>query len=433
LLYAQKNLQPKAARGVFSIGEYLKGQHGRGNQLLRLNLVSDAMDRALPGGDVQPREPRRIGVVTALGITQIFAWGCSYYLPAVLAKPISTESGWPLPWVVGGVSIGLFVAGLVSPIAGRTIQQYGGRAVLASSSVLLAIGLVGIGLAQNLIIYLAAWVIVGLGMGAGLYDAAFATLGRIYLDKARSPITTLTLFGGFSSTICWPLSGLLVESVGWRSACLIYAGLQLAVSLPIYLLLLPSTGFTSRSESLVGEAIRPTDGPSKKNRFVRLVLVAAAVTLSAIIQSTMAIHLLTILQAQGVKLAAAVALGTLVGPSQVLARVLEMIIGRHFHPIWTMLSSTVLVTTGLVLLSFHLPVVALGLVFFGAGMGIMSIARGTVPLVVFGAPGYAVLMGQLAAPSSVAQAISPLLGAVILDSAARLKFFFLSAASRWLT
>jgi hypothetical protein len=153
------------------------------------------------------------------------------------------------------------------------------------------------------------------------------------------------------------------------------------------MLLLPqSTGFTSRSESLVGEANQPaTDGPSKKNRFVRLVLVAAAVTLSAVIQSTMAIHLITILQTQGVKMAAAVGRGTLVGPSQVLARVLEMIIGRHFHPIWTMLSSTVLVTTGLVLLSLHLPVVALGLVFFGAGMGIMSIARGTVPLVVFGA------------------------------------------------
>ncbi len=98
---------------------------------------------------------------------------------------------------------------------------------------------------------------------------------------------------------------------------------------------------------------------------------------------------------------AAVTLGTLVGPSQVLARVLEIIIGRHFHPIWTMLTSTVLVTTGLVLLSFHLPVIALGLVFFGAGMGIMSIARGTVPLVVFGAPGYAVLMGQLASCSKL--------------------------------
>ena len=120
------------------------------------------MDRALPGGDVQPREPRRSGVVTALGITQIFAWGCSYYLPAVLAKPITTETGWPLPWVVGGVSIGLFVAGLVSPIAGRTIQQYGGRAVLASSSVSLGHRPRRIRLAQNLIIIWRPGLLLGL-------------------------------------------------------------------------------------------------------------------------------------------------------------------------------------------------------------------------------------------------------------------------------
>jgi Family of unknown function (DUF6428) len=144
-----------------------KGQHSRRNQLLRLNLVNDAMDRALPGGDVQPTEPGRSAVVTALGITQIFAWGCSYHLPAVLSKPITAGTGWPLPWVVGGVSIGLFVAGLVSPIVGHTIQQYGGRAVLVLISVLLVIGLVGIGLAQNLIVYLAASIVVGLGMGSG--------------------------------------------------------------------------------------------------------------------------------------------------------------------------------------------------------------------------------------------------------------------------
>ena len=116
-------------------------------------------------------------MAAALGITQIFAWGSSYYLPAVLAKPITSATGWPLPWVVGGLSIGLFVAGLVSSIVGRTIQQYGGRLVLALSSVLLALGLVGIGLAQILPVYLAGWVVIGLGMGAGLYDAAFATLG----------------------------------------------------------------------------------------------------------------------------------------------------------------------------------------------------------------------------------------------------------------
>jgi hypothetical protein len=178
--------------------------------------------------------------------------------------------------VVGGVSIGLFVAGLVSPLVGRTIQRCGGRAVLASSSILLAIGLVGIGLAQNLIIYLAAWIVIGLGMGAGLYDTALATLGQIYRDKARSPITTLTLFGGFSSTICWPLSGLLVSLVGWRPACFIYAGLQLVVSLPIYLLFLPrSIDCTSLSKSLASEASGSAT-ESQKNRRTRFVLVGSS-------------------------------------------------------------------------------------------------------------------------------------------------------------
>jgi MFS family permease len=258
------------------------------------------MDRAHQDAcDAQPTGPRRRGVVAALGVTQIFAWGCSYYLPAVLAKPITSATGWPLTWVVGGLSIGLLVAGLISPIVGRKIQQYGGRPVLALSSVLLALGLFGIGLAQDLLIYLTAWIVIGLGMGAGLYDAAFATLGQIYRDKARGPITTLTLFGGFSSTICWPLSGLLVESTGWRAACFFYAGLQLVVSLPIYLVLLQkSTGRTASQKSGASEVIGLTQ-ESSKNRFGRFVLVASAITLSAIVQSTMGVHLLTILQAQG--------------------------------------------------------------------------------------------------------------------------------------
>jgi MFS family permease len=392
---------------------------------LQLDGVSDAMDRAHQVGDFgQPTGSQRTVVVTALGVTQIFAWGCSYYLPAVLAKPITATTGWPLTWVVGGLSVGLLVAGFISPLVGRKIQICGGRPVLALSSVLLALGLVGIGLAQSLLIYLAAWIVIGLGIGAGLYDAAFATLGQLYRDKARGPITTLTLFGGFSSTICWPLSGLLVESTGWRTACFFYAGLQLVVSLPIYLLLLlKSARGAANQGSGASEVIRPTRKYSK-NKFARFVLVSAVITLSAIVQSTMGVHLLTILQAQGVDMTRAVTLGAFVGPSQVLARVLEMMIGRRFHPVWTMLTSTVLITAGLVLLSLRLPVVALGLVFFGAGMGIMSIARGTVPLAVFGAPGYAVLMGRLAAPSSLAQEIAPLLGALVLESGGSSKILF---------
>jgi MFS family permease len=154
---------------------------------------------------------RRV-VVTALGIVQILAWGSSFYFPAVLAEPIVADTGWSLGWVVGGVSIGLLVAGLIAPRVGAIIERKGGRPVLAASSLLYAAGLAGIGFAPTLPLYLLAWVVLGAGMGTGLYDAVFAALGKLYGKEARTPITNLTLFGGFASTVCWPLSAFLAET-----------------------------------------------------------------------------------------------------------------------------------------------------------------------------------------------------------------------------
>jgi MFS family permease len=161
--------------------------------------------------------------ITALGIAQILAWGTSFYFPAVFAVPIVNDTGWSLFWVVSGTSLGLLVAGLISPRVGAIIDRRGGRPVLVISSVLYATGLLGIALAPNLPTYLLAWVVLGCGMGAGLYDAVFAALGKLYGHEARAPITNLTLFGGFSSTICWPLSAFLIEMIGWRYACVAYA------------------------------------------------------------------------------------------------------------------------------------------------------------------------------------------------------------------
>ena len=153
--------------------------------------------------------------------------GTSFYFPAVFAEPIVADTGWSLGWVVGGTSIGLLTAGLISPQVGRIIDARGGRPVLLASSLFYAAGLAGVGLAPALPFYLFAWVLIGIGMGTGLYDAVFAALGRMYGSEARGPITNLTLFGGFASTICWPLSAFMIEHVGWRSACFIYAALHL--------------------------------------------------------------------------------------------------------------------------------------------------------------------------------------------------------------
>lgn len=165
---------------------------------------------------------RRV-VITALGIAQILAWGTSFYFPAVFAEPIVAETGWSLGIVVGGRSIGLLTAGLISPQVGRAIDVSGGRPVLLASSLFYAAGLALVGFSPALPIYLAGWVLIGIGMGSGLYDAVFATLGRMDGSEARGPITNLTLFGGFASTVCWPLSAFMIEQFGWRSACFIYA------------------------------------------------------------------------------------------------------------------------------------------------------------------------------------------------------------------
>ncbi len=196
--------------------------------------------------------PDRRVVIPALGITQIFAWGSTFYLPAALAPLIATDTGWTYDLIVGGVSVGLLVAGLASPRVGRLIAAKGGRPVLAIGALLLAAGLFGVGTAGSFAWYLAGWVVIGLGMSASLYDAAFSTLGRIYGARSRTALTSVTLFGGFASTVCWPLSAFLAARYGWRGACFTYAAIQLAVALPIHLFALPRA-----TASGAGMAIEP--------------------------------------------------------------------------------------------------------------------------------------------------------------------------------
>jgi MFS family permease len=357
--------------------------------------------------------PSRNLVISTLGLTQILAWGSTYYLPAVIAQPVSSETGWPLEWVVSGLSVGLLVAGLVSPSVGSAIDRNGGRGVLAFSACCICAGLLSLAVASNLTMYVIGWLIVGLGMGAGLYDAAFATLGRLYGQGGRSAITMLTLFGGFASTICWPISALLLSEVGWRGTCIAYAGLQLIVALPLYLAFLP------REAPLQANPTGPisSTGQPQRSKALLAIILAGALTLSSAISATLSVHLLNILQAGGLSLATAVAFGALVGPSQVGARAVEMAVARFHHPIWTKIASVAFVALGVCMLYADLPIIPLALMFYGAGIGLESIARGTLPLALFGSAGYATLMGRLAMPSLLAQAAAPSLAALLLSRA----------------
>jgi predicted MFS family arabinose efflux permease len=366
-------------------------------------------------GDAQPRRLDRRIVITALGIGQILAWGTSFYFPAVFAGPIVRDTGWSLGAVVGGTSLGLLVAGLISPQVGKLIDRHGGRPVLLASSLFYAAGLVGVGLAPALPVYLAAWLLIGIGMGTGLYDAVFAALGRIYGSEARGPITNLTLFGGFASTICWPLSAFMIEHVGWRSACLIYAVLHLAVSLPLQRAVVQPVAQNAPHPS--AQAAEQRGEPARiAHETPIFVLLALVLSLAAGIGSIVVVHLLLFLQARGVDYAVAVSLGTLFGPAQVGARVVERLFGARYHPIWTMIGSCALMAAGLVLLAASFPVLVLTIVIYGAGYGVSWIGRGTLPLALFGAVRFPRLMGKLAFPSLIVQALAPSAGALLIEA-----------------
>lgn len=382
-------------------------------RLAPLENSSVLESQALPGQGGRPVD-RRL-VVSALGVGQILAWGTSFYFPAVFATAIVVDTGWSFGLVVSGTSIGLLVAGLISPKVGGIIARSGGRPVLLASSLFFAAGLVGAGLAPNLPAFLASWVVIGFGMGTGTYDAVFAALGRLYGNEARGPITNLTLFGGFASTVCWPLSAFLIEHMGWRAACLIYAAMHLLIVLPLQMAVVRRAPVQAMPTSAAADDAKPQAPARIANEGLIFTLVAVVLSLSAGIGSIVIVNFMIFLQARGVDYAVAVGLGTLFGPAQVGARMVERLFGAHYHPIWTMIVSCVLMAISLIMLLGNVPALVLIILLYGAGFGISWIGRGTLPLALFGPVRFPRLMGKIAFPSLIMLALSPSAGAWLIE------------------
>jgi len=361
--------------------------------------------------DTTSKKASRFRVVPALGVIEIAAWGSSYYLMTVLAPAISADTGWSIGAVTGGVSTGLVVSGLAAPTVGRLVRTFGGARVMAMGAVALASGLAALASSVTLAMFLGAWVVIGLGMSATLYDAAFATLGQIFGKDARSAITQLTLWGGFASTICWPLTAFLLAHLGWRGTCLVYAGLHLVLTLPLSAGLLPRGSAPSVQASFAKTDLVPP--PSLLDP--RILLFAATGICLTFLATAFFLNLVVLLSGVGYSMSATITLGTLIGPAQVGARFLEMLgRGRH-HPIWTLVASTGLVLGGLIGIVLGVPAF-LALVIYGGGNGLWSISRGAVPLAIFGPFHYSTTLGRLALPFLLSGASAPYLGALLIGS-----------------
>jgi Major Facilitator Superfamily len=352
--------------------------------------------------------PPQLPIILALGTTQTLAWASSYYLPAILADPIGRDLGVSSNWIFAAFSGSLVISALLGPRIGRQIDLVGGRSVLSLSNLTLAAGLALLGLSYSIPVLVTAWLLLGVGMGAGLYDAAFGTLGRIYGDAARRSITGITLLAGFASTVGWPLTALGLETIGWRNTCFAWAAAHILIGLPLNFFMLPTV---KGAKAAVAAAVKPQIAIDRT-----MVLLAFAFAAAWTVTGAMAAHLPRILEATGATTLQAVAAGALIGPAQVAARVFEASFLSRYHP---------LVSTRLACLTHPIGAAIVGLVggpaasafaiFHGTGNGILTIARGTLPLAIFGPQNYGYRLGIIGAPARMMQAAAPLAFGLLID------------------
>lgn len=362
---------------------------------------------------------RRSVVVSTLGITQTLAWGSTYYLPAVFADPISTGLHLPRVWFFGIFSAALLLSGLLGPLAGRMIDRYGGRDVLAATNLVFAAGLAVLAFASDAMGLVLAWAIIGIGMGFGLYEAAFATVAGLYGRDARNAITGITLFAGFASTVGWPTSAIFISAFGWHGACLAWAALHLLIGLPMNRLLVP------KAAPQVPETAHAPGAPSGVPW--TMIVLASVFGATWFISAAMAAHLPRLLQALGSTPVVAVAAASLVGPAQVAARLIEFGFLRRVSPMVSARLATGLHPIGAVLLAIFGPAASIPFVLLhGGGNGMLTIARGTLPLALFGPIGYGLRTGFLSAPARILQGGAPVLFGIVLDRGGPLAALLLS-------
>jgi MFS family permease len=352
---------------------------------------------------------RQLPIILALGTTQTLAWASSYYLPAILADPIGRDLGVSSNWIFAAFSASMVISALLGPRVGRQIDLVGGRSVLSISNLTLAAGLTLLGFTTSIPVLVAAWLLLGVGMSFGLYDAAFAALGRMHGDTARRSITGITLIAGFASTVGWPLTALGLENIGWRNTCFAWAAAHILIGLPLNFFMLPPV---KGAKAAVASAVKPHI-PLDRTMILLAFVFAAAWTVTG----AMAAHLPRILEAAGATPLQAITAGALIGPAQVAARMVEAGFLSRYHP---------LLSTRLACLTHPIGAAVLALagggaasafaIFHGAGNGILTIARGTLPLAIFGPQNYGYRLGIIGAPARMAQAAAPLAFGLLIDA-----------------
>jgi predicted MFS family arabinose efflux permease len=373
-----------------------------------------------------PSPPRYL--IPVLGIGQIVAWGSLYYAITVLGGAMADDLGIAKTTVFAAYSLGLFVSGLVAPLAGRWIDERSGSAVLAIGSVLGAIALAIIATAGNAAVFFVGWIAAGAAMAFSLYDPAFATINQVMPATFRRSVTALTLIGGFAGTVFWPLTQWLFDLYGWRATLYVYAGLHVAICWPLHRFLVPRPA-TQRAPRAATDA-KPNAAKPPVRGFVWL---ATAFACTAFIASAVSAHVLTLLGAGGIGAGTAVWIMAIIGPMQVFGRIVEFTLAGNVRATKVGFVSFGLMVISLAIFAATRESVWIAVVFaivYGWANGTMTIVRGTVPAELYGRDGYGALLGRLAQPQFIAKSIAPVaLAFVIAEVSAGAAFGALVAAA----
>lgn len=353
---------------------------------------------------------RTIGI---LAFTQIATWGSVYYGFSIVAPAIGRELGMRAELVYGAFSLSLLISGLVATPAGILLDRFGGQWIMATGSLLCGAGLVWLSAATNMLSYFGAWTVLGVAMSLTMYEAAFATINRKFHYHSRQAISTLTLFGGFSSTVFWPLTLKLSTLIGWRDTYFWFGVVQLLLCLPLHLMLgrdapaAPAPHAASDRSHTLAEALRHP-------AFWKL---AMAFSANIFIFSALSVHLIPLLTDLGHTAAVAVLMSTLMGPMQVAGRICERTLARNALPqtvgkfTFSALPAAVLT---LLLFGSQAWAAAAFCVLYGLSNGVLTIVRGTIPQAMFGRTNYGAISGAMAGPSLVAKAAGPIVASAIL-------------------
>ena len=353
----------------------------------------------------------------ALAAAQLVSWGSIYYAFSLFVVPMESALGWSRTATNAALSIGLLISGLAAYPIGTWIDRGHGRRVMVCGSILAAAMLALWSQAHSLAILFVVWAGLGVAMAATLYDPVFAVVTRDFPDGFRTKITLITLVAGFASTVFIPLTQGLIEWFGWRGALLVLAAFNLTICLPLHVFAIGRDA--PRDNESNYKATQKAVNTAATQRALRTpTFWALAVCFTAYYATFAALtfHLVPLMTERRVSPALILTTMAVIGPAQVLARVLWFTIGRNLRPSIVGIVITTAFPASVIVLMCAGTTPALLILFaivYGGANGMMTILRGTIVQDAMWTEGYGAVSGLLSMPSNIAKGIAPISAAAI--------------------